>query len=74
MILHYYVDHAIAVQDLSHVTKISTDETSAKRGHPTVEEASALVDYSLSPRKHGEDYPLSSEFNQNDNDYDPLGG
>lgn len=32
-ILHYYVDNAIAVQDLSHVTKISTDETSAKRGH-----------------------------------------
>lgn len=32
-ILHYYVDHAIAAQDLSHVTKISTDETSAKRGH-----------------------------------------
>lgn len=32
-ILHHYVDHAIAVQDLSHVTKISTDETSAKRGH-----------------------------------------
>lgn len=41
---------------------------------PTVQEARALVDYSLSPRKHGEDYPLSSEFNQNDNDYDPLGG
>lgn len=32
-ILHYYVDNAIAAQDLSHVTKISTDETSAKRGH-----------------------------------------
>jgi transposase len=32
-ILHYYVDHAIAVQDLSHVTKIGTDETSSKRGH-----------------------------------------
>jgi transposase len=32
-ILHYYVDNAIAVQDLSHVTQISTDETSAKRGH-----------------------------------------
>jgi transposase len=32
-ILHYYVDKAIAIQDLSHVTKISTDETSAKRGH-----------------------------------------
>lgn len=32
-ILHYYVDHAIATQDLSYVTKISTDETSAKRGH-----------------------------------------
>jgi transposase len=31
--LHYYVDQAIAVQDLSHVTAISTDETSAKRGH-----------------------------------------
>ena len=31
-ILHYYVDNAIAAQDLSHVTKISTDETSAKRG------------------------------------------
>lgn len=32
-ILHYYVDHAIASQDLSYVTQISTDETSAKRGH-----------------------------------------
>ncbi|SDX99581.1 Transposase [Evansella caseinilytica] len=32
-ILHYYVDHSIATQDLSHVTKISTDETSSKRGH-----------------------------------------
>lgn len=32
-ILHYYTDNAIAAQDLSHVTKISTDETSAKRGH-----------------------------------------
>lgn len=32
-ILHYYVDNAIAVKDLSHVTAISTDETSAKRGH-----------------------------------------
>jgi transposase len=32
-ILHYYVENAIAVQDLSHVTQISTDETSAKRGH-----------------------------------------
>lgn len=32
-ILHYYVDHAIAVQNLSHVTKIGTDETSSKRGH-----------------------------------------
>jgi transposase len=32
-ILHYYVDHAIAAQDLSYVTKINTDETSAKRGH-----------------------------------------
>ncbi len=32
-ILHYYVDHAIAVQDLSHVTKIHVDETSSKRGH-----------------------------------------
>jgi len=32
-ILHHYVDHAIAVKDLSHVTAISTDETSAKRGH-----------------------------------------
>lgn len=32
-ILHHYVDNAIAVQDLSHVTAISTDETSAKRGH-----------------------------------------
>lgn len=32
-VLHYYVDHAIAVQDLSYVTKINTDETSAKRGH-----------------------------------------
>lgn len=31
-ILHHYVDNAIAAQDLSHVTKISTDETSAKRG------------------------------------------
>jgi transposase len=32
-VLHFYVDHALEVQDLSHVTKISTDETSAKRGH-----------------------------------------
>lgn len=32
-IIHYYVDHAIEHQDLSHVTMISTDETSAKRGH-----------------------------------------
>lgn len=32
-ILHHYVEHAIATQDLSHVTAISTDETSAKRGH-----------------------------------------
>lgn len=32
-ILHYYVDKAIAVQDLSHVTMISTDETSSKKGH-----------------------------------------
>jgi transposase len=32
-ILHYYVDNAIAAQDLSHVSQISTDETSAKRGH-----------------------------------------
>jgi transposase len=32
-ILHHYVDHAIATQDLSYVTKISTDETSVKRGH-----------------------------------------
>lgn len=32
-IIHYYVDHAIEVQDLSHVTMISTDETSAKKGH-----------------------------------------
>jgi transposase len=31
-IIHYYVDHAIEVQDLSHVTMISTDETSAKKG------------------------------------------
>lgn len=35
-IIHYYVDHAIEVQDLSHVTMISTDETSAKRGHQYV--------------------------------------
>lgn len=32
-ILHYYVENAIATQDLSYVTKINTDETSAKRGH-----------------------------------------
>jgi transposase len=32
-IVHYYVEHAIATQDLSHVTKINVDETSAKRGH-----------------------------------------
>lgn len=31
--VHFYVDHALAVQNLSHVTKISTDETSAKRVH-----------------------------------------
>lgn len=30
--LHHYVSNAIAAQDLSHVTIISTDETSAKRG------------------------------------------
>lgn len=30
---HHYVDNAIVAQDLSYVTKISTDETSAKRGH-----------------------------------------
>jgi transposase len=35
-IIHYYVDHAIEAQDLSHVTMISTDETSAKRGHQYV--------------------------------------
>lgn len=32
-ILHYYVDKAIEAQDLSDVTMISTDETSAKKGH-----------------------------------------
>ncbi|TMN22629.1 ISL3 family transposase [Lentibacillus cibarius] len=32
-ILHHYVDNALATQDLSHVTKINTDETSSKRGH-----------------------------------------
>lgn len=32
-ILHHYVDNAIAAQDLAYVTKINTDETSAKRGH-----------------------------------------
>jgi transposase len=32
-ILHHYVDNAIAAQDLTYVTKINTDETSAKRGH-----------------------------------------
>ncbi|CAH8717379.1 hypothetical protein M5W83_10160 [Paenibacillus thiaminolyticus] len=31
--LHHYVDNAFVAQDLSYVTKISTDETSAKRGH-----------------------------------------
>lgn len=35
-IMHYYVENAIALQDLSTVTKISTDETSAKRGHDYV--------------------------------------
>ena len=35
-IIHYYVDHAIEAQDLSHVTMISTDETSARRGHKYV--------------------------------------
>jgi transposase len=35
-IIHYYVDHAIEAQDLSHVTMISTDETSSKRGHQYV--------------------------------------
>ncbi|MGE8078364.1 hypothetical protein [Peribacillus loiseleuriae] len=29
----YYVNQAIEVQDLSHVTMISTDETSTKKGH-----------------------------------------
>ena len=32
-ILHYYVEKAIETQDLSHVTRIGTDETSSKRGH-----------------------------------------
>lgn len=32
-VLHYYLDRALETTDLSHVTKISTDETSAKRGH-----------------------------------------
>jgi hypothetical protein len=32
-ILHHYMDNAIATRDLSYVTKISTDEMSAKRGH-----------------------------------------
>jgi transposase len=32
-VVHYYTEQAIEAQDLSHVTKISTDETSAKRGH-----------------------------------------
>ena len=32
-ILHYYVKQAVEAQDLSHVTKIGTDETSSKRGH-----------------------------------------
>ncbi|MFB6367912.1 ISL3 family transposase [Paenibacillus elgii] len=32
-VLHHYVENAIAAQDLSYVTKINTDETSAKRGH-----------------------------------------
>lgn len=32
-ILHYYVEKAIEAQDLSHLTKIETDETSSKRGH-----------------------------------------
>nr|WP_234399697.1 helix-turn-helix domain-containing protein [Paenibacillus popilliae] len=32
-ILHHDVDNAIAAQDPSYVTKINTDETSAKRGH-----------------------------------------
>lgn len=32
-ILHYYVDHAIEAVDLSDVTMISVDETSAKKGH-----------------------------------------
>ncbi|MFI2857750.1 hypothetical protein ACH6EH_11450 [Paenibacillus sp. JSM ZJ436] len=35
-VLHHYVDNAIAAQDLSYVTKINTDETSAKRGHNNV--------------------------------------
>lgn len=32
-ILHFYVEQAIETQDLSHVTKIGTDETSSKKGH-----------------------------------------
>lgn len=32
-IVHFYVDYAIEAQDLSDVTMISTDETSAKKGH-----------------------------------------
>jgi transposase len=32
-ILHYYVVNAVVALDLSHVTKIGTDETSSKRGH-----------------------------------------
>lgn len=35
-IVHYYVDYAVAHQDLSHVTMINTDETSAKKGHQYV--------------------------------------
>nr|WP_246359175.1 hypothetical protein [Paenibacillus phytorum] len=30
---NYYVENAITTQDLSYVTKINTDETSAKCGH-----------------------------------------
>lgn len=44
-ILHYYVDHAIAAQDLSHVTAISTDETSAKRGQD-------YITIFMDPEKH----------------------
>ncbi len=55
-ILHHYVDNAIAVQDLSHVTKISTDENEVKTISPSLWILKAVMS-STSPKartlRHG---------------------